>query len=133
MFTSATAFRNTLFGLTNDFNIGRFDASVLLKGAAGFKAVNAKRMFHENWTYYARNNLFTSALNTQINDAPTFSSYYIEDGSYLKVDNVTVGYSFPLRSAYIKNGASVFYCRKPVNDNWFFGNGSRTADQFLST
>ena len=91
------------FGLTNDFSIGRFDASVLLKGAAGFKAVNAKRMFHENWTYYARNNLFTSALNTQINDAPTFSSYYIEDGSYLKVDNVTVGYSFPLRSAYIKN------------------------------
>ena len=91
------------FGLTNNFNIGNFDISMLLKGAAGVKAVNGKRMFHDNLTYYARNNLFTSALNTKLNDAPTFSSYYIEDGAYLKVDNLSVGYTIPLKSQYIKS------------------------------
>ncbi|HEY2728264.1 MAG TPA: hypothetical protein VGI61_13900, partial [Parafilimonas sp.] len=92
------------YGLTNNFSIGRLDISLLLKGAAGFKAVNGKRMFHENWTYYSRNNLFTSAINTKLNDAPTFSSYYIEDGSYLKVENLNIGYTFPVKnSAYIKN------------------------------
>ncbi len=91
------------FGLTNNFSIGKLDISLLLKGAAGYKAVNAKRMFHENWTYYSRNNLFTSALNTKLNDAPTFSSYYIEEGAYLKVENLNIGYSIPLKSVIAKN------------------------------
>ncbi len=91
------------YGLTNNFAIGKFDVSLLIKGAAGFKAVNGKRMFHENLNYYSRNNLFTSVQNTKLNDAPIFSSYYVEDGSYLKVDNLSIGYSLPVRkSAYIQ-------------------------------
>jgi len=92
------------YGLTNYFNIGRFDLSLLLKGAAGFKAVNGKRIFHENRTFYSRNNLFTSVLNNKLNDVPTFSSYYIENGAYLKVDNLTLGYTIPTKnSAYMQN------------------------------
>ena len=92
------------YGLTNNFNIGRFDVSLLLKGAAGFKAVNAKRMFHENLNYYSRNNLFTSALNSMLNDAPKFSSYYVEDGSYLKVENLNVGYTLQVKnSSYLQS------------------------------
>jgi TonB-linked SusC/RagA family outer membrane protein len=87
------------YGLTNNFNIGRLDVSLLIKGAAGFKAVNAKRMFHENLNYYSRNNLFTSALNTDLNDALMFSSYYIEDGAYLKLENLNVGYTLPVKNS----------------------------------
>lgn len=91
------------FGLTNNFSIGKFDISLLLKGAAGYKAVNAKRMFHENWTYYSRNNLFTSAINTKLNDAPTFSSYYVEDGGYLKVENLNIGYTIPFKLSFAQS------------------------------
>jgi TonB-linked SusC/RagA family outer membrane protein len=92
------------YGLTNNFNFGQLDLSILLKGAAGFKAVNAKRLFHENWSNYGRNNLFTSAQNLKIIDAPAFSSYFIEDGAYLKVENVNLGYTIPFKgSAYIQN------------------------------
>ncbi len=91
------------YGFTNNFNIGKFDISVLLKGAAGFKAVNGKRIFHENLNYYSRNNLFTSVLNTNLNDAPIFSSYYVENGAYIKVDNLNIGYSIPVNnSPYVK-------------------------------
>ena len=91
------------FGITNNFSIGNFDISLLLKGAAGYKAVNAKRMFHENWTYYSRNNLFTSAINTKLNDAPTFSSYYIEEGGYLKVENLNIGYTMPFKLSFAQS------------------------------
>jgi len=91
-------------GLTSSWKIGNFDASVLIRSALGFKAVNGKRMFHENWTYYTRNNLFASALKQPIYDAPTFSSYYIENGAYMKVDNLTIGYAIPVKkNAYIQS------------------------------
>ena len=92
------------YGLTNSFSYRNFELSILLKGAAGYKALNAKRIFHENLTYYSRYNLFTTALNTKLNDAPTFSSYYLEDGSYLKAENITLGYTIPVKhSAYFQS------------------------------
>lgn len=91
-------------GLTNNLNFGRFDASILIRSAFGFNAVNAKRLYHENITYFARQNLFASALDEPIQTDPIFSSYYIEDGAYIKLDNLTVGYTFPMESSkYIKS------------------------------
>lgn len=91
------------YGLTNNFSIGNFDASILIRGAAGFKAVNGKRMFHENWTYFGRGNLFVSAKNQKITSPPAFSNYYIENGAYVKLDNLTIGYTFPVKSNYLKS------------------------------
>tara|TARA_R110002020_G_scaffold312101_3_gene527624 strand:- start:55674 stop:58691 length:3018 start_codon:yes stop_codon:yes gene_type:complete len=91
-------------GLTNNFNFGNFDATVLVRSALAFHAVNGKRMFHENISYYSRQNLFESALDEPIQNSPLFSSYYIENGSYVKLDNVTVGYTFPMENTdYIKS------------------------------
>ena len=37
----------------------------------------------------------TNAANPEpFNDVPRASTYYIEDGSFLRINNVTVGYSF---------------------------------------
>jgi len=91
------------YGLTNTFNIGNFDASILIRGAAGSKSVNGKRMFHENWTYYGRGNLFVSASDQKITSPPAFSSYYIEKGGYAKLDNITIGYTIPVKSNYFKS------------------------------
>ena len=91
-------------GLTNNFNFGNFDVSILIRSALDFKAVNGKRIFHENLTFFARNNLFVSALEDGILAEPTFSSYYIEDGDYLKIDNVTIGYTLPIKNNdYLQN------------------------------
>jgi TonB-linked SusC/RagA family outer membrane protein len=90
--------------LTNNFNFGNFDVSLLIRSALGFKAVNGKRMFHENLSYFPRQNLFVSAMDEDIKTAPIFSSYYIEEGDYLKVDNLTIGYTLPVESnSYIRN------------------------------
>lgn len=95
-------------GLTNTFNFGNFDASVLLRSALGFKAVNGKRMFHENISYYSRQNLFESVLDEPVQNSPLFSSYYIEDGAYVKLDNLTIGYTFPMENTEIIKNLRVY-------------------------
>jgi TonB-dependent starch-binding outer membrane protein SusC len=96
-------------GLTNTFTLGKFDASILIRSALGFHAVNGKRMFHENWTFFTRNNLFNSALGQKITDAPTFSSYYIEKGDYMKIDNVTIGYTVPVKKSNYLESVRVYF------------------------
>ncbi|MFD2101282.1 MULTISPECIES: SusC/RagA family TonB-linked outer membrane protein [Flavobacteriaceae] len=95
-------------GLTNNFKIGNFDMTILLRSALDFKAVNGKRIFHENISYLSRQNLFESALDQRVNNSPTFSSYYIEDGGYLKLDNVTLGYSLPMENIGFISNLRVF-------------------------
>lgn len=81
--------------LTNTFNYKNFDASFMIKSALDFNAVNAKRLHYENLNYFTRNNLFESVLKNPITAEPTFSSYYIEKGDYLKLKNMTIGYTIP--------------------------------------
>jgi TonB-linked SusC/RagA family outer membrane protein len=84
--------------LTNNFRYGNFDASIMLRAALGFKAVNAKRLYHENLSEYSTSNLFSSVASTPdpVQADEKFSSYYIENGNYLKVDNLSIGYNVPL-------------------------------------
>ncbi|MFC4870966.1 SusC/RagA family TonB-linked outer membrane protein [Negadavirga shengliensis] len=86
------------FGLTNTFMIGRFDASMLIRGAFGFQALNAKRIFHDNINTFTSTNLLVSALDNPIRDQALFSDYYLENGNYVKLDNLTIGYTFPFKN-----------------------------------
>jgi TonB-linked SusC/RagA family outer membrane protein len=89
----------TNLSLTNSFRIGHFDASILLKSALGFKAVNAKRLIHENLGQFNQSNLFTTVTNSNnlVKDAQLFSSYYVEKGDYMKISNLNLGYSVPMK------------------------------------
>ena len=43
-------------------------------------------------------NVLTSALGqySNITDAPQYSDYYLENGNFIKLDNLTLGYNFNL-------------------------------------
>ena len=84
-------------GLTNSFVYRNFDLSLLIRSALGFKVLNAKRIFHENRNLFGTTNLFAASLHETVGGEPTFSSYYLEKGDYVKLDNVSLGYSFPLK------------------------------------
>lgn len=86
------------FGLTNTLMVGRFDASLLIRGALGFKALNAKRIFHDNTNTFTSTNLLVSALDNPVTDQALFSDFYLESGNYVKLDNLTVGYTFPFKN-----------------------------------
>ena len=87
------------FGWDNSFRYKNFDATVFLRGVVGNKILNLTR-----WAYGPRpsaaDNIFmkdVSKTNTVLSNKEQFSDYYLEDGSYVKLDNITVGYTFKLK------------------------------------
>lgn len=81
------------FSLSSSFSWKNLDCSFLFRGAADFMVLNTKRIYYEN-SVSLPFNLLASAADSPLNDAATFSDYYLEKGNYLKLDNLTLGYTF---------------------------------------
>ena len=84
-------------GWTNNVRFKKLDLSITQRGAFKFQVANLNRMMYENPTY-TQYNLLTSAFDniygkTLLKSSPEFNSYYIENGDYWKIDNITVGYN----------------------------------------
>jgi hypothetical protein len=83
-----------IFGLTNNFTYKGFDAAIFLQGSYGNDVFNGSRLFLESLQGgditdipRATTDPIAAAQNKRV------SSRFIEDGSYLRVKNVTVGYT----------------------------------------
>ncbi len=97
-------------GFTNNFTYKGFDLSIFLQWSYGNDILNANRLIFES-TFNKRKNLnqFASyadrwSMENQdsnipcVNSSPSnrvFSSRVIEDGSFLRIKDVVLGYSFP--------------------------------------
>ena len=97
-------------GFTNNFGYKNFDLSVFLYGVYGNKLFNANRIFDEAMAGAANQTTrvlgrWESAANPGDGSTPRavfgdpnvnsrVSDRYIEDGSFLRVKNVTLGYTF---------------------------------------
>lgn len=81
---------------TNTISYKGFDLTVFLRGKFGYKILNNLRMFYSNPTLIGTYNVMRSAINNvgKINESPIYSSYYLENGSFVKLDNVTLAYNF---------------------------------------
>lgn len=79
-------------GLTNSFQYKDFDLMVTLRGMFGHQVINAKRIWYDNRTFLPQN-VMKTALEQELWDDPEFSSYYVEDADFVKMDNVTLGYT----------------------------------------
>lgn len=93
--------------ISNTVNFKGFDLNINMRGAFGFQILNFQRMYYENPTinYNCLNSAFDKVYGKAVlSDVQRFVSYYIEDGDYWKVDNVTIGYTFNMdRVSAIKN------------------------------
>ncbi|TDH27522.1 TonB-dependent receptor [Segetibacter sp. 3557_3] len=95
-------------GWNNNIRYKNWDFNLLMRGAFGFQILNFQRMFYENLKVVQYNMLKSAFDNvygkTRLNTDLAYVSYYVEDGDYWKIDNATLGYTFPTKnSKYIKN------------------------------
>lgn len=97
-------------GWNNNFRYKNFDLSITMRGAFGFQIINGARMNYENVKNARMENRLKSVndlvfgkhtLSPEVE--PEFNSYYVEDGDYWKIDNITLGYSFGNIGKYIKS------------------------------
>ena len=98
-------------GWTNTFTYKKLDLSVVLTGAFDFQILNTQRMFYENPTI-AYNMLDTAHDKVYDKSVLTYNqtyvSYYIEQGDYVKVDNITLSYNFDVKPFKIINAMRLY-------------------------
>ncbi len=105
-------------GWTNTFRYNNWDLNFFLRGSFGHDLVNTYRAFFESSapTIIASYNVVKSKyFNPKLNDSQTFSDLFVENASFVKLDNATLGYTFNFKGdgaikglrAYI-NGQNLF-------------------------
>lgn len=89
------AFPDLTFGWTNNFTWKNWDLSILMRGSVGNDVANIQRLFYEGYYYFGGKNILKSTLKSKDNTGQTtWSSHYVEDGSFLKISNITLSYNF---------------------------------------
>ncbi len=100
-----------IYGITNTFSYKGFDLNIVFTGVHGGDILNLSRRFYENLE--GSQNQLTTVLNRwhspedpgdgktprgnsrTTGNSNSISSRWIEDGSYLRLQNVTLGYQIP--------------------------------------
>ncbi len=88
---------NFTFGLNNTFRYQRLDLNFFLRGSVGHDLVNTFRAFYEVPKVISSYNILQSATEGEISrltEDAKFSSYHVENASFLRLDNATLGYTF---------------------------------------
>ena len=98
-----------IFAMNNSFSFKGLDLSVFLQGVSGNDVFNANRIYQEGmavaqnqttavlnrWTGEGTSYSMPRAVFNDPNKNTRVSDRFIEDGSYLRVKNVTLGYTLP--------------------------------------
>ena len=83
------------FGFANNFVWGGLNLSFFFRGAWGHDLYNSYRGFYENQD--ASSNTWNSVITDKtpvVTSTPTFNSSYIENASFIRLDNMELGYNF---------------------------------------
>lgn len=88
-----------LYGWSNTFKYKQFDFNFFIRGVYGNEILNATLADMNAPIYAFQTNIAKMTLSESINDdkAQFVSDRYLESGSYLRMDNATLGYSFQIR------------------------------------
>ena len=90
--------------LGNRFTYKNFDLSIFLRGKFKYDILNTADLYFGNQKWLP-NNVLESAFtkNGQLKDDPQYSDYYLENGSFVKIDNISLGYNFKPKTELIRN------------------------------
>ena len=103
-----SAYPDVTLGWSNNLKYKGWTLSATLRASIGGKVFNSYRANYESLHQIGLHNILASWLdNTAYTGEIRYSSKYIEDATYLKLDNVSLSYDIPFRNKFI-HGAKVF-------------------------
>ena len=82
------------WGITSNFVIGNFDASLFFRGVQGQKIFANNLMGAGSTKLLPGQNITTEALKDGFTELAVPSTFWLRNGSYTRLDNLTIGYSF---------------------------------------
>jgi len=82
------------YGINNTFTYKRFDFSFFLRGVYGNDVLNLPRLSYAQSGFLPGANALDDPLTYTLKEAPRYSSFYLQGASFLRLDNMTLGYRF---------------------------------------
>ena len=109
------------YGFSYDANYKNFDANLFFTGVAGNDIFNATRYYLDGasqvtnastavldrWTPTNPSNTQPRAIQGDPNGNTRVSDRYVEDGSYLRLKNISIGYNLPMSTLSTFAGGSI--------------------------
>ncbi|MHC1776922.1 MAG: SusC/RagA family TonB-linked outer membrane protein [Lentimicrobium sp.] len=96
------AYPDFMLGWSNYFTWRDFDFSFAFRAGIGGEVLNTYRLYYENWGTLGLNNVTLSQYeNPEFTGNARYSSKYVEDATFLKLDNISAGYNMPVHMKYI--------------------------------
>lgn len=95
-------FPDFIFGLTGSANYKRFDLSFTFRSNIGNYVYNNNASQYgnvEGLINRVPNNVHESVLETNFNSRQLLSDHYVENASFLKLDNISLGYTFNFKES----------------------------------
>lgn len=83
-----------IFGWQNSFAYKQWDLSFFFRGMVGNDVLNIGKIAYSNLQSLPGANVRKEAVTIGLKEAPKLCSYYIEDGSNIRLDNLSLGYTF---------------------------------------
>ena len=93
-----TAQPDFTYGISSALSYKNFDLSFFLRGVYGHDIINVTRMRYATTLWLPGTNVLRDALTNGLTDNPRYSSYYVEKGSFLRLDNATLAYNFNIHN-----------------------------------
>lgn len=82
------------WGFTNTLSYKNFDLSIFIRGVQGSKIFANSLLNLGSWAYIPGANVTEDALTNGFVKKPNISTYWLQDGSFARLENVTLGYTF---------------------------------------
>ena len=90
-----------LMGSNIAFRYHQWDVTMQMNGAFGHKIYNGTKLTYMNMLSLPNYNVMQGAPEQNIQDQ-TISDYYLENGDYVNIDYLTIGWNVPIQSRHIQ-------------------------------
>ena len=88
------------YGLSNALSYKNWELNFFLRGVYGNDVLNFSKMSYATTQWLPGANVLRESLTIGLKESPKYCSYYIEDGSFLRMDNASIAYNFDTKGKY---------------------------------
>ena len=81
------------YGFSSSLTYKNFEFSFFMRGVYGNDVLNFPEMAFGTTLWLPGTNVLKNALFTGLKDNPSYNSYYIEKGSFLRMENMNLAYA----------------------------------------